>query len=248
MQIDFYNEFRNSSTVQLLIITREPEKYQPAAIEAAERLLRERNISPTELDAANQQLVQEADDRLARSERMNAYKEQVADVLESVLIPNTSVNPAKWFRLFLVTYALLYARTLYNVVKTQMDFLHCKNCHGDFSMLGGPINAIFLTIVFYCLLKNRRWGWILLMFSNTIGVMAGLVMLPALYRIRYINLFPISPVSLIFSFGVPLLYVVFLWRPSIAEFFGVDVQTRRRTAWIGIGAGLFVCAFINYIL
>jgi hypothetical protein len=49
MEFDFYNEFKNHSTVELLLITKEPEKYQPAALDAAEKLLRERNVSTADV-------------------------------------------------------------------------------------------------------------------------------------------------------------------------------------------------------
>jgi hypothetical protein len=243
MDLDFYNEFIHRSTVELLVITKEPEKYQPAAIEAAERLLRERGVSVADLEAADLQMLLEANAQSAKLLRIDAYREQVASVLEPVLIPNAPFNPEKWFKLFLVIYGLIYAWVLFHVVKSQLDLLDCKGCKGDPTMLGGPINAIFLTVVFFLLLKNRKWGWILLMASNITVVMTAFVQLQVLYKYRHV--FSTGPVQYLSPFLLPVLYVLFLWRPAIAAFFGVDVKTKRRTAVVGFAAGLLYCVILE---
>ena len=166
MEIDFYKEFANYSTAELLLITREPEKYQSAAIEAAELLLQRRVITPVDTQEADRHISAQADAESVRLKRMNSYKEQVAEVLEPVIVPNTALDPAKWFKLFLWSYGLFYAWVLYKVVKEQVQLFQCQNCKGDLTVWGGLINAIFLTIVFFLLLKNRRWGWILLIVSS----------------------------------------------------------------------------------
>jgi hypothetical protein len=246
MEIDFYKEFANYSTAELLLITREPDKYQPAAIEAAELLLQRRVITPVDAQEADRQISAQADAESVRLKRMNSYKEQVAEVLEPVIVPNTTLDPAKWFKLFLWSYGLYYAWVLYKVVKTQVLFFGCENCKGYPTVWGGVINAIFLTIVFFFLLKNKRWGWIFLIVSN-IGAIITL-MLQLLLFYKYRDLLPIDPLSLIIAFGVPVLYVLFLWRPSIAVFFGVDVRTKRRSAWVGIAVGLLYCGIIEWVL
>ena len=246
MELNFFDEFKNYSTLDLLLITKEPEKYQPEATAAAEKLLRERNISIADIEGANHHLLQEADAQSVKLARMDAYREQVVDVFEPVLVHNAPLNPAKWFKLFLVSYGLIYAWALYTVVKTQLKFLNCKSCKGDITLWGGPINAIFLTIVFYFLLENKRWGWILLMASNIVGVVLGFVQLQLLYKYR--DLFSVGPVQCITPFVIPVLYVLFLWRPAISEFFKVDVKTKHRTTAVGLGAGLLYCAIVEMVI
>lgn len=246
MEIDFYKEFSNYTTVELLIITREPEKYQSAAIKTAELLLQQRDITPSERQEADEHFSQQADAESIRLKRMNNYKEQVANVLEPVIVPNTPFDPAKWFRLFLWSYGLFYAWVLYKVVKAQVQFYQCENCKGYPTVWGGPVNAIFLTIVFFLLLKNKRWGWILLMVSNISAIITGVIQLQVLYKYR--NVLPISPPSMIVTLGLPVLYVVFLWRPSMAAFFGVNVRDKRRSAWAGVAVGLLYSGFLEWVV
>ena len=74
MEIDFYKEFGHYSTAELLIITREPEKYQSAAIDAAERLLQQRAITPTDREEADQHFSQQAAVGSESLKRMNTHE------------------------------------------------------------------------------------------------------------------------------------------------------------------------------
>jgi hypothetical protein len=246
MEIDFYKEFSSYSTADLLIIIQEPDKYQPAAIKTAEQLLQQRDITQADREEADQHFAQQADIESTRLARTNMYKEQVASTLEPLVVPNTSVDPAKWFTLFLWSYGFFYAWVLYRVISIQIQLLQCENCKGYPTGWGGVVNAIFLTIVFFCLLKNRRWGWILLMVSTVSTIITGMFQLQVVYKYR--NVLPISPLSLIVMNVLPIFIVLFLWRPSIAAVFEVNARVKRRSAWAGIVVGLLYEGVIGWVI
>ncbi len=246
MEIDFYKEFSHYTTVALLIITQEPDTYQSAAIEAAKQLLQGRIITPADREEAEQHFTQKSDTQSAEFSRMNIYKEQITNVLEPVIVPNMPLDPAKWFKLFLWAYGFFYVWILYKVIRTQVYFLHCKDCGGYPSVWGGPINAIFLTIVFFFLLKNKKWAWILLVVSNIIAMITLVNEMQVLYQYR--GVLPISSTWVVFRILYPIVFVSFMWRPVIATFFGVNVQSKLRSLWAGLTLGILYFAVLEWVI
>lgn len=104
MDFDYYEIDKEYSTSELLQIVHRPDGYQPEANEAAHRHLSERERTPE--DQAAVQALFDQKDRNARlkSEKIDHFKAQAADLLQPIIKPGPNVPPHKWLSLFLLVF------------------------------------------------------------------------------------------------------------------------------------------------
>jgi len=245
MEINFYDQFGNYSTADLLRIIKEPEQYQLEAVTAAERILQERSISPADIAETDRYIQKVEAEKTARLKKLNFYKGKVAEIVEPILIPGTPLPPSRWFRLFIIAFGGIYVWTFYKFIKAQVHFLQCEGCRGDIFVWANLINISYLSIVFFLLLKKRRWGWILLVAGTASAIPTGIFQLYELYRFREIVRF--DSYTIISAMIVPIAFLFFLWREPIAGFFGVDVKTKRLTTLIGAILGILYAGFVQLL-
>lgn len=189
MDFDFYEAYKDLSTAELLKIVHRPDGYQAEAVEAANRRLSERDITPE--DQADLQTFFEETDReeKLKTEKIARIKGQAADLLEPVLQPGSTVTPEKWFRLFLIVLGLQYAwiliQTLIEVYKfivrvlfgagfgahEATGFKSAASHLLDLNFLINVVTLIYIPWFFYILYKRRRRGWILVFAGIQMGIL-----------------------------------------------------------------------------
>jgi len=81
-QIEFYDLFKQNSTADLINIVREKDNYQAAAVLAAEQLLRERDVSSTDTEEADNFFREKEMKRMAAMARVDSIKAVAADWVE----------------------------------------------------------------------------------------------------------------------------------------------------------------------
>ncbi len=101
-QLEFYEQYRQYSTADLINIVREKDNYQTAAVLAAEKLLAEREVFAVDEQEADQYFREKEAKRVAATARVDSYKAAVADWVEPLARPSAELQPYKWYRLFLV--------------------------------------------------------------------------------------------------------------------------------------------------
>ena len=251
MQSDFYNLYKDYSTTELLKILRQSADYQPDAVAAAEHLLNTREISEQDREYVDKhfQLIEES--IKAREQKLQGYKAVVTDFLEPVLEPSAPMNPAKWLKFVLLLIVISYTWSFYSTI---VHFIHLfgYNDHHlfDVSDSADVLNLVYVPIVFYLLFKRNRWGWMLLFADNFICIFSQFASLIPFYFYQlayhpsyslpaYINTAAIAQGLL----RIALAY--FLWSPSMADFFGVNVQVKKRTLQVSIVLAIFLaCGLI----
>ncbi len=235
MDADFYARYKGYSNVELLQITRRPQDYQPAAVSAASTILQERNLLPEELATAESDLInyQKKDTFLA--DKVNVYREKFADVFEPILHPRPEFKPEKWLVLLLIAFGIEFVWTFFSFVHRQVIYLRCQHCRWDGQMTVDFLQIIYVSIIFYLLLKTRRWGWILLFADSMVSVLFRLGQIYFLFR--FYGVFRMDINTFIISLVIKTAFVVFLWRKKISDLFHVSGNTKRQTAWAAIGIG-----------
>src|SRR6185295_2461365 len=108
MNVDFYQEYKDYSNIDLLKITKRPDDYQPAAVQAATEVLSERVVTPDEIEFVNQYYQEIEDDTKVRKEKIDAYKNKATSFFEPVINPSENVEPDKWVDILLLVIALQY--------------------------------------------------------------------------------------------------------------------------------------------
>lgn len=229
MDPDFYDQYKEYSTVELLKIIKRPEDYQDQAVDAAARVLRERQVLAKDVEDADQFFTDLEEKNKAASAKISFYKEKAADIFEPIIRPGTEVTLGKWLTLLIVAVGIEVVFTFYNFIKSQISFLRCEDCHWDSTLFVGYISIIYISIVFYLLLRKKRWGWILLMADSVISIMLGLSKL-TVFRNQLFHRDDASvPILIIFIKGA---FAVFLWRKEVSDLFGVMDPVRKRTVWV----------------
>jgi len=236
MDFNFYDQFRNYSNVELLRITADPGSYQPAALAAAEKLLKERNISWEDNEATAQYFEERAAGKETREKELQGYKRTIMNVMEPLAPMATAMPPARWFKYFIGVFGVLYVRNFYYFVQTQIHFLQCKDCQPDPIVLLNFIRMSYWTVEFFFFFSNKRWGWILLMVEQVCAVCGIIYQFYWIYK--YGHVVYISPLMHVLDMVIPIVFVTFLSRPNVAAFFGISPKVKRRTVWAGIALGI----------
>src|SRR6476620_10004900 len=96
MNLNFIEEFKNYSNLELLKIIKNPTHYQQAAVEAAQAIISTRSISQQEEDEIKNYFISIETEEQKKKEKILAYKSTIVDAFEPILILDEEVKPSKW--------------------------------------------------------------------------------------------------------------------------------------------------------
>ena len=179
MEFNFYEQFGDYSTSDLLAIVQQPGKYQAEAVSAAELLLKERVVSDSERADVQQHLAAVAAEERQRSEQGEARMQKIAEYVNPTLNPEKALSPRRLFFILLIVFGISYCFLFYGFIKSQLHLLRCEGCRADPGTWLGLFQVAYETITFFLLVRKKRWGWILLFVSNAA------VVLPLLYDLYF---------------------------------------------------------------
>jgi hypothetical protein len=231
------------------VVAREKDDYQPAAVLAAERLLRERDVSTNDEEEADRYFRKKEEKREAAIARVDSYKAAVADWVEPLARPSAELQPHKWYRIFLVVYGFWCARDLYFIVRglirTRSIFIE--------QLIGYAVTLGLDALMFVLILKKRRWGWILLVVGNTAMIFINLIVFVQMYKmlkmdagILHIRWYRVNTMPNLYGAIFRLAVVAFFWRRSMAEFFDVEPVVKKWALGAGIVIGAGTALFTWY--
>jgi hypothetical protein len=257
MEIDFYEQFKEFSNTELLKIVTRPQEYQPSAIDAASEILKDRQVSENDVRATQEYFHDRDNDERLKKEKTESLKNNVADFLQPIIQPGSTVEPGKWINLFLVFMALEYLRAIFVKIRgiiVALKFARNESQNGFEKGTGDsyylvPIifeiaYIIYIPVLFYLLYRKRRWGWILLFGDQLISF---LLSISTVY-------FFIKNQSLLHSQAGPWLFwiflrgafIYFLWQEKVATYFNVPQQTKGKIVMASILLCLTYLAVIKF--
>jgi hypothetical protein len=245
MDFDFHQQFKDYSNIDLLKIVRLPANYQPAAVKAAEDILSERQISADEISVADQYIQDIENSEKNKKEKIDVLKHRVTDFLEPVINPSEKVEPDKWVNILLLVIGIQYAWTIFKTVKVLIDYFQCTYCTFDIAIVISLWSLIYIPVIFFLLLKRRRWGWILLFADNLFVLISSVSQSYIFFKYQHIH--QGDTTSFLVQIFIRAAFVSFLWRNSITEHFGVSYETKKKTALIATTATLLFI-FITFLL
>lgn len=241
-QLEFYDRYRQYSTADLINIVREKDNYQMAAVLAAEQVLLEREVSSGDQAEADRDFGEKEAKRMAATARVDSYKAAVVDWAEPLARPSAELQPYKWYRIFLVVYAFWYARDLYQVVRFLIQAHRTMGLDlEDFVFIGASLALD--TFFFGLIIHKRKWGWILLVVEHTYMIIINLGVFVEMSRFK---LFHVNVMPNLYAAFFHLAMVAFLWRRTMAEFFGVGPIAKKRSLGVGLGLGVIIACITWY--
>lgn len=243
MSFDFIREYQQYPNLGLLKIIRQPNDYQQEAVTAASHILNDRQIARKELQSLNRSLQQLEAAKKQKIEKIERLRSNAATFLSPILQPQKKIEPLQWLSYLLLVIGLQYAWTLFGFGKRLVRLLNREHFFWvDYIEL---VTILYIPVIFYLLVKKRRWGWILLFADDFASIIMSSSQSYIFFKYQPIHHGTTT------SFIVPILiraaFAYFLWRAEIAELFGVNTGTKKRTALITAGATLVYVGVINLI-
>ncbi len=238
MKFDFYNQYKDYSNSDLLKIIKRPNDYQTEAVDAATQIVKDRQVSEMEISEVEKYYTDIDKTGQFKKEKISSYKEKATDFFEPILQPGTEVKPGKWINILLLVIGLQYLWSFYNTVTYFIAFLQCNNCHFDFSVFFQFISLVYVPVVFFLLVKQKRWGWILLFADNLFGLVSRISRSYIFFK--YHEFYHGDTSSFLIQILLKALFVFFLWKPSVSDFFGVTKSNKERTAVITLITVVFI--------
>jgi hypothetical protein len=228
MNFNFHDKYKEYSNIELLKIVRQPNEYQTDAVDAATSILKEREISETDIQQVDAYFNEIEANAKLKSAKINSYKGKAANFLQPIIKPGAEVTPSKWLNILLLFVGLEYLWILYNSINKFVSFNRCYNCTFDITMALTVVNLIYVPVIFFLLYKKTRWGWILLFADNLFTFIARLSDSYIFFEYQEFHIGDIS--TFLFSILIKAAFVFFLWRVSISGFFGVTHKAKKDTA------------------
>lgn len=236
MNFDFYQQYKDYPNTELLKIVRRPSDYQPAAVAVASELLSKRQITPEDLQIVDEYFQQIEDGIKAKKEMVGALQSKASDFLQPVLHPTDKVEPQKWLNILLLVVAIQYLWTLFKTIRRLIVFIECYNCQFGIFDASYLLTLAWISVIFYLLLKQRRWGWILLFADNLFTLI--LVLTESYWFFKYQRIHHGNTTYFLAEILARIAFVCFLWRPLIASYFTVSNRTKANTALVTASAAL----------
>ncbi len=222
MEFNFHEKYGTYSNIELLKIIREPEKYQPSAVDAAGQILQSREVSEEDKDRADEQLGRPDSEKMKKKLQHDLVNGVVVDLLDEE--DAVSSRPAIWIVAGFALIALFYLWIFYYHIRTFVlfsDYLIYQSAAGLFF---NNIVMIYIPLIFYLVYKRRRWGWILLFTECTIATLTFISNTYFAMRGHAIIQQAIAVPVLIHS-GI----IFFLCTREVALFCNVNADARKKT-------------------
>lgn len=240
MEFDYYTLYKDWSTLDLVRVARTPNDYAPDAVTVAKNILKERLVSLEEMDAAEWELAQAEMAAAIGKPRITDYIERFTEVFRPERGQASEAGPG-WYTLLLVLYGVYYIFNIYSVTRYLVYLHRCKTCMPDNAGIGWNLSlAIFNTLCFYHVLKQRSLGWAMLLIQTIVLACVKVSWLFHYYEHR------VFLSSFLPWYVLPfLLYVVFgffLLRPSVIAFFGITGPIKDKALLIGVSVGILAMA------
>lgn len=243
MNFDFYQLYKDYSNADLLKIVKQPGDYQTSAITAATQILKERQVTAEEIQFIDDYFHDIESSARIKKEKIETIKTKAADFFEPVLHPSEKVEPNKWVNMLLLVIAIQYAWTLFKTAKELINFLHCNYCSLDIIFFAELLTLLYVPLIFFLLLKRRRWGWILLFADNLFSLISGASQSYIFFKYQSVHYGDTT--SFLLQIIIKTAFVFFLWRDTISNYFSVTLETKKKTAFITIGGTLLFILIIN---
>lgn len=235
MDFNFYELYKSSTTVELLTIVAQPEKYQPAAVDAAKLILRERKVSEAEE-------IQAAEAIAARQPKGKKGIEEKS--LSELLDPLTESG---WDRpierklyIFLAIVSIYYSWEAYTSLQGILIGLTDETFR-RFIIPDGLRFTLIITMLYF-LWNRAAWGWRLLLGYSLLGIPDEFEFV---YTELWIAIYEGEGIELtnLLLLALKVIFVVYMWRDKIANHFSIY----RPDKWKAVRVTIIVYVILSLL-
>jgi len=245
MNLNFIEEFKNYSNLELLKIIKNPTHYQQAAVEAAQAIISTRSISQQEEDEIKNYFISIETAEQKKKEKILAYKSKIVDAFEPILILDEEVKPSKWVKALLIMLAVQYIYFLYSTLPRLLRMVLDGGHYFEVVFLVNCVVTVYFPVIFILLLRRKRWGWILLFADNIIAsvFIVGQIII-YLYSFDFLKW--VRWDSMLWSIFIRTAFLIFLLRKDITLYFNISRLTLQRAFMFAVLLALLLMAAVHY--
>lgn len=233
MEFDFYEQYKNYPTVELLKIVQQQDNYQADAINAANKSLAERTIADIEL--AKEYLESIAAAKNKEEENARLYKEKAIDLLEPIIKPRSELNPYKWFWILLLVISIQYGYSFYKSTVYIIKFIQCNGCEFNEALAFRILDFVYAPFLLALLFRRKKLGWILFYINNLFIFIYNVYSAPIFFKYRSIHHGNIYS-FLLLSFWTGFL-VYFMAQRRIISLYSITPFTKKAVIIITVIVG-----------
>jgi hypothetical protein len=220
MEINFREEFKDYSDRELLMILKQSDSYQPAAIDAAREILAIRGVSEESFVDSNFE-----EDVKGKKDETRIYE------------PKPIAEAPDWLSVFFVIAALIYS---YTWIQSFAGIVNSfENKHDDRKLEPVAVAlCVLVPVMFVMLLMKKNWGWVICFSISLFSV--GAIVIPIIVSGRYLSRYGLE-VPFILSGLLHLSICIILNRKKVTVVLGVT-EKQREFAFLGAIVLLLVYA------
>jgi hypothetical protein len=258
---DFDEYYRSLSDRQIAeILNDNADKYQPAALEAARKILEQRGLDENAIEKLKEELTTEQKPPKSFVNILNRSTtkfEEPEENSEHILPLNIRVKKSQIERILIVLNGLWVFFGLYFLYTFSLNFLNTIE-----NFIYHPLTAFFevaaiviMSVAVVKFILRKSWGWILLIFNCIASIPASLLNLYNFFQL-FINNQEIGMFSFRFYYRFTLVILGFLLiaftiyslvREDCMKIFNVTKRKKQSTITVSIFFALFVIYFLRSI-
>lgn len=233
MSFDFHASFAGHSNVQLLTIILRKELYDESAVQAAEEILRTRDVSDEDRAAAEEIVLQKIQDEEKRMEQRKALTGRIQYTIRDFLFP--ARKSVTWFlKVFSVVWFALWVIHMIRWPYYYRGFFIDPGFWEVFLLL---LEAINLLMVYWVFRINKK-GWMLAMVYFIIQLGMNIDSFFAFYRSQW--LFKEHSSGLVFQTILSGALIYYFNRKEVRIVFNVSRNLHRDIVIIGCILALLI--------
>ncbi|HEY0067224.1 MAG TPA: hypothetical protein VGB46_07675 [Flavisolibacter sp.] len=241
--MNYLQAYNDYSTFELLKIAKRPGNHPPEGVSAATEILKTRSVTLEDLQELNQYFRDQ--DNAAKANKDSPYGLKTTPTNFGSMVLDEAAEPPKWLNILILLMALHYAWTLYITAKQLIFYLECDDCSEIVLRYVTFLPLLYIPLAFYLLFRRSSWGWIILFADNLFKLISGLFASYSLYSDKSMYRGSIDDFYLLLA--LKAVFILLLWRNSVAAYYNVDAATKRRTL-IGTVIGTFLFSVLIVVL
>ncbi len=237
----FIKTFSTYSNLELFRIIQTPENYQDLAVEAAQIITNERNLSEEDVEIANAQFAKEKEDSELKKTKKEAFETNAKDVVNSVIdvihpIQRTPITTDRIIKTFCVVFGIAFFVFFYKEFWLIKFMFTDKTAKWDIITVLYFLAFIIIPTATILFFNHKKIGWMLFAIFLTYNSLTAIYDLYTMIKIQQsrfstpFGLFPKTlPVGTILFFVGSMLVIC---KTNIRKVYGVSAKSMLIT--IGI--------------
>ncbi|MUP36463.1 hypothetical protein [Labilibaculum euxinus] len=238
--MDFKNRYTDYSNYQLIEIIEKSSDYQADAVNYAKELLDKRQLSIDEIEDIRLEIHTDAKEKTDRIEKRNEKRNIGLTFVHNLFDPFSNDKKVDFIKVIALMLFTAFIFKVYRVIA----MIYFVKVEIDPSIILILIPIVFIGIIIYGIIKNSKYGFLMLIMYSTYSLFISFTNLLAggsktsqFEKIHYNESIGIDSMILLVS----LTFLIYTGRPEIVKRFNANKKTFFVTLIVSVVVMIIVC-------